>query len=172
MKIYIYALKDNDTIFYVGRTSDHKRRMREHLSEANLYREYLNGLSTSFEGNRAKCSIIIQAQNSERNIDMEILDEWDAPTEVDANRLEDAWIAKIRPHHPIKNYIYSRRQNTNWYKARNHHGCSSPDEYIKKLKLKHINNDGDNSEWKRRIPRKKLVKLSRKSIKLTKKSRK
>ncbi len=91
------------------------------------------------ESNVKKCKWILDLWERELEPEFEILDEWVAPTKIDANRLEDAWIASMRAkRQPLTNVIYSHRMNPNWYGPANKRFKEGwprdPDEYIARLK--------------------------------------
>ena len=106
------------------------------------------------ESNVKKCKWILDLWERELEPEFKILDEWDAPTKIDANRLEDAWIAAMRAkRQPLTNVIYSHRMNPNWYGPANKRykegWPKDPDEYIARLKSGTVANvveEGDAAE--------------------------
>lgn len=153
--VTIYALIDptDGKIRYVGRSKDAKKRFRQHLAEARNFADdtetvvgKLFGLSMHREptkdfSNHQKLRWIANILKNGKEPILQILDEWDTcPTEVDANRLEDAWIAQKKMEGcQLFNYIYSERQKPKFYlKVKTgkyaQYFAKSPQEYIERLK--------------------------------------
>lgn len=159
-EVTIYGLRDpsDGSIFYVGRSTRVHERFMQHLSEAERFKaedmtmlERLFGIvddsvtvkrkSEKETGkNVRKLRWINQITSRGENVELVILDQWDkCPTLEDANRLEDAWIAKMRGNNqPLTNFLYSRRQEVWWYGESNKNYkvgyARTPDEYIAMLK--------------------------------------
>lgn len=139
-KFWIYALSDpmSDQVFYVGRSKHPQTRLLQHLSEAEQYK---NSRSFSFEelagikshdnrdvSNRRKLRKINQLADMGMYPTFTILDEWEVDDVVDANRLEDAWIAHMKSKgEPLTNKMLTHRMYPKWYKT-------SPENYIGWLK--------------------------------------
>ena len=155
--VTIYALKDprDNRIFYVGRTKRPNSRLMQHINEAKKFLsenqeplERLLALKTTKKPmvtksgkNLLKISKILNIVESGCEVTFNILDEWEAPTLDDANKLEEAWIAVIRKRgNYLTNYIYSHRMNPWWYGEKNKYykegWAKTPEEFIEKLKTK------------------------------------
>lgn len=150
---FVYALADpdNERIFYVGRTKDVKQRVKRHMKDAESYEEIEQNTSADLSikknrkkymkhiSNRGKLKWINNITKKGKEPKVIILDSWNAPTEADANRLEDAWIAiMLTRDEPLQNYIYSRRQYPDWYSPHSRNWkpgyAKSPQEFIERLK--------------------------------------
>lgn len=148
----VYALADPDTkrIFYVGRSKRPQTRFKQHLKEAleahitdpfaKLFGlDQLVTPDTAFEGNDKKLGQIRQIVARGQEPLFIIIDEWEAETLSEANRLEDAWIAEMRRRgEPLTNMTISRRMETWWYDRRRPGfkpgWAASPMEFIQRLK--------------------------------------
>ena len=125
-KHYIYALVNpiSNKIFYIGRSVNPQRRLKQHLSE-----------KVAKKTNK-KLAIINDILCQGQTVKMVILDIIDTDNIKIAEKLEEAWVAqKTLEKHPLVNHKYSRRMSPKWYVPKNKNSkFSTPMEYIKLLK--------------------------------------
>lgn len=183
--VYIYTISDprTDQVFYVGRSKRPEYRFKQHVREAVKHyestkdmlerlfgitsEESTQTLATKKKGaNLRKMNRIISILKEDKEPLFKIVDSMECKTESDANRIEDAWIAKMRiQNQPIVNYIYSRRQDPSWYSPKRKGFkpwfASSPDEYIEKLKVGEVG-DAKDDEQHRPTNRRRRAKYSKK----------
>lgn len=183
--VTIYALKDprDNRIFYVGRTKRSNSRLQQHLNEAKKFlvenqdplerllsmKSTKNAMVTKSGKNLSKITKILNILESGCDVNFCILDEWNAPTLSDANKLEEAWIAVVRKSGSyLTNYIYSHRMNPWWYGEKNKYykdgWAKTPEEFIEKLKSQDQLYTGDEKTDVKKmtiLQRKRLAKKNR-----------
>lgn len=125
-KFYIYVLIDprDHKIFYLGRTKNAEKRLKQHIKESSK-------ILTS-----KKQIIIKEIVTNNLYPILKILDSWTVQDIRDANRLEDAWIAKLKYLGiDLKNISLSRRTTREWYKTGQ---SKNPEIFIQRIKSARI----------------------------------